>query len=321
MMTGLAVLAAQALLATPPRVPAFHRVHAGAMSVQVPIGWQESRITEPNGERTWTFRGANGQLTLTQCPLSYTNLQLLPMVGTGDSSPQSPYESVGIFRSGDEIVADALDAHGTTYDFNLELTPNSHLGSRALYRSWHHPPAATVTDAVKLLKQVQRPGLPYQDEPYPNDVQSFPTRHEGWMLIGGQPGAGQEAFYLFHTQNAGHSWSLERFTDWPGHAPAPADAFPSTAGSVSLLFWNHTDGLIAEAVMGGPRIALYRTRDGGRHWGLATPTTVQTGRPERVRLTRRGPRLILTVKSEAAGPVRVKESLDGGHTWFPVSHA
>lgn len=291
----------------------IHRVNAGRMSVVLPANWSQVSRTTTYGVTTWTFQGNGNQLQLSATPMALNYFQLLPMKGypsgTSASKNHGPYQRETVQSGGTMIIDRVLSAGGTFYRFDLQTGPGGQSLATTILKSWRHPKTATVTDAVDLIRQAA-PGLP-------SYAQSFPNSNDGWILVGGAPATAQEGFYLFQTQNAGKSWTLERYTQWSGCSSTPASCtFLGGAGDPSMVFWNGQDGIITEAMMAVAQIAVYRTEDGGRTWSFALlPLPHQ---PQNAVLTHRGSMLTLTISFFGKRSQLVETSPDGGLNWTPI---
>lgn len=142
---------------------------------------------------------------------------------------------------------------------------------RRISASWNHPPVATV----QWMEKFHHP-KPYE--------QVCPTASNGWILVGGLPGAGHEAYYLFRTINGGQTWSLEQYTSYAaGCRPRARSCFPvGGVGYIDMGFWSPHVGVIVDANHEVPKAIVIRTQDGGKTWSLtktlplATPATEAT---------------------------------------------
>lgn len=282
----------------------WRTVHAGAMAVTIPSGWTaESPSPSPSsGQTTWVFAGSTGEVQLTASPLGSNSDQLLPMVftppGTGYHWGPSPYQ--GQIDLNGSITKEVLSASGTLYSIDVEGGP-----TRRLLASWRHPPIASVTQAVHLMEAAT-----YQ----PSYTTVFANPTDGWILASGQPGAGQEAFYLFRTVNGGKTWSLERYTSPTGCvSQSPSCAFIAGDGWTGTAFWSGEDGIIVNASYLVAKAFIIRTTNGGQTWAAQTillPASATGGHL-------RDQRGVLTLTLDQPGghsPVTL-ESTDGGMAW------
>jgi photosystem II stability/assembly factor-like uncharacterized protein len=81
----------------------------------------------------------------------------------------------------------------------------------------------------------------------------------GWMLCGGQPGAGNEAKSVYRTADGGRTWS--ELTSTPMTGRLPRGGIGSLGYPVGISFARNGFGLMWES-----RGTLYVTRDGGKTW-------------------------------------------------------
>lgn len=143
---------------------------------------------------------------------------------------------------------------------------------------------------------------------------AFAGTDEAWLAVT-SPGA----VTVFHTTNAGRSWS-----------PAVVRAQPDLGGimaAVGISFPTPQDGWLLTNVggtaLGTEEIELYRTRDGGGSWELADAAThgqdSPTGLPEGGIKTGMGfagdGRGWLTGYRGSEAPLWLYETADGGGTW------
>lgn len=106
------------------------------------------------------------------------------------------------------------------------------------------------------------PGSPVGFEGREEEV-FFLTTQQGWLLVGGQPGAGNQAKELFRTSDGGTTW-----VHASGSLQHPGIYVPgelSSGGYVGrMVFTSSNEGSID---MG--RYGILHTVDGGHTWGLA----------------------------------------------------
>lgn len=127
----------------------------------------------------------------------------------------------------------------------------------------------TVSDAVLLadgLFVTRDGGITWQTRPKtPPTFEGieetfFLTTQQGWLLVGGQPGAGSQAKELFKTTDGGMTWvhasgSLEH----PGeYVPGDLSSFGYVG---SVLFTSSAEGWITLG-----RVGILRSTDGGATW-------------------------------------------------------
>ena len=88
----------------------------------------------------------------------------------------------------------------------------------------------------------------------------FTTVVEGWLLCGGQPGAGHQLKAVFRTHDGGRSWRMVMSTGWrPGGASSPG-AIPDAG---------YASGIAAaggRAWIWQDRFRSYTSVDGGHRW-------------------------------------------------------
>ncbi len=201
------------------------------------------------------------------------------------------------------LTRDVLSPSGTLYSIDVEGGP-----TRRILASWRHPPVATVTQAVHLMENATvNQGVAHYTPVFVNAA-------DGWILQGGEPGAGQEAFYLFHTVNGGETWSLERYTSPVGcPSESPTCVFIGGDGYTGMTFWSREDGVIVDASYLVPQAVIIRTGDGGQTWAAQTiplPEAAIGGR-----LVDKHGMLTLTLDEPGGhGPVTFA-STDGGTSW------
>lgn len=134
---------------------------------------------------------------------------------------------------------------------------------------------------------------------------TFRTAEEGWLACVAPPGASRDSLDLYHTADAGQSWTrLTRLTTASASPPTPDQAEAPPLPSFS--FSSPTDGLLATG--GGE---LFRTDDGGRTW----QRLVQADEP------------LLQIEFTDArhgwllGQQSIWRTVDGGKTWQKSSVA
>lgn len=81
----------------------------------------------------------------------------------------------------------------------------------------------------------------------------------GWMLCGGQPGAGNQAKAVFRTADGGRTW--RRLTSSPMTGPVQRGGISSLGYAAGISVAPNGFGLLWES-----RGTLYVTRDGGKTW-------------------------------------------------------
>ncbi len=95
-------------------------------------------------------------------------------------------------------------------------------------------------------------------------VIDFLNSHIGWLLSGGEPGAGSQSKTLYYTTNGGHTWAvIARSAQMGGGSSGSSSATTlSTGGYVEdLHFVTAHVGFMAT-----DRGGIYRTIDGGHRW-------------------------------------------------------
>jgi photosystem II stability/assembly factor-like uncharacterized protein len=134
---------------------------------------------------------------------------------------------------------------------------------------------------------------------------SFRTAEEGWLLIGGQPGAGSQAKELFGTTDGGRTW-----THLSG---GPAEMSPGYAGSP--VFTSAEDGWMALA-----HVALIHSTDGGKTWTPALSASDDRGDPQsavQFTDTQHG-WTVLNYYQDFQARQALWSTSDGGATWQQV---
>lgn len=132
----------------------------------------------------------------------------------------------------------------------------------------------------------------------------FRTPQQGWLLVGGQPGAGSEAKELFGTVDGGMTW-----THLLG---GPADMSPGYVGP--LLFTSDQEGWLALA-----HVALLHTTDGGKHWTASLSAADDRGDPSTaVQFTDGQHGWTMTRYYLADRRQALWSTQDGGATWQQV---
>lgn len=109
-------------------------------------------------------------------------------------------------------------------------------------------------------------GRTWQDlpDPAPGDFWQqvfFRSATEGWLLSGGEPGAGQQLKTLFHTTDGGRTWSRVAGPSFAATSYASGLGLPTSGYVGQLVFSTAADGWISS-----PRGGLLHTDDGGRGW-------------------------------------------------------
>lgn len=134
---------------------------------------------------------------------------------------------------------------------------------------------------------------------------SFTSATSGWLLCGGQPGAGMQGKSLLHSTDGGMSWQQVAQARGPGEEDRVSN-LPSGGYVSELYFLDEQHGWISLAR--GPVIA---TTDGGQTWkgtggieiDAATPFTLRFFTPDDgLLLLRRG---------------GIHATTDGGRNWTP----
>ncbi|PSR35075.1 MAG: hypothetical protein C7B46_02660 [Sulfobacillus benefaciens] len=289
----------------------WRTVHAALMSVTIPSSWTAVSPSSSYGQTTWTFRGLDGEVQLTASSLTSNFFQLLPMVftppGTGLHWGPSLYQDqIGLSGS---ITKEVLCSSGTLYSIDVEGGP-----AHRILASWRHPSVATVTEAIHLMEK------PTVNQGFPDYTKVFANAADGWILAGGEPGAGQEAFYLFQTVDGGKIWSLERYTS-PTGCPSQSRSCTFIAGDgwIDMAFWSPKDGIIVNASYEVPQVVIIRTHDGGTTWAALTiplPACATGGQ-----IQDKGGVLTLTLNQPVGHTPVTLVSADGGASWSNAKHA
>ena len=101
----------------------------------------------------------------------------------------------------------------------------------------------------------------------------FLTPEKGWLLVGGQPSAGNQPKELFSTTDGGMTW-----THLSGSLSRPlsgGEGELGTAGYIgTLIFTSDQEGWLALA-----HVALMHTTDGGKHWTASLSAAEDRGDP------------------------------------------
>jgi len=261
---------------------------------------------------TWIFKGLDGQVQLSAQSGRMNAFQLLSMVpvfpGTGVRPGPTVYQDS--LRLSGSITYQVLSPSGTVYAIEVDLRPSATTLASQILGSWRHPPVATVTQAVYLMQKNRAPEI----------QESSPNLSDAWILAGGAPAAGQEAYYLFRTVDGGNRWSLERYTSasWCP-SEAPQCEFVAGAGYRRMLFWNSNDGVIASASSLVDSAVILRTQNGGETW---TPTRINLATAANgLRLTDIQGVLLLRVSQWNDHPPVVPQSINSGQSWILVPFA
>lgn len=93
----------------------------------------------------------------------------------------------------------------------------------------------------------------------------FLDASSGWILVEGQPGAGQATWALFGTRDGGTTWARLAAT---GTTPT----FPTGNVALAWTFTSAEDGWIVDvnANASPQKVFVYRTTDGGSSWTAAS---------------------------------------------------
>lgn len=254
--------------------PIFRVVHLLGMSVTIPSRWHVANTVTQNGVTTSSIDGRFSTLQLARSPLLTPNFeQLIPMVPVGTESYTrvfSPYSVLSVTADGTDFDAQILSARGTLYTFNLEINPNEKSQGQRIYASWHHPMSASLTQIAHLMREQYIPGLAPGLEPEPEGyMREFVNRSTGWILLAGEPGTAQQAYYLLGTSNGGRQWSLLKTTNMRCSAKDSPCTFLGGAGSVAMQWINGNDGVLANAYMATADVGIFRTQDGGHLWSYS----------------------------------------------------
>ncbi|MCL4509371.1 MAG: hypothetical protein M1296_07590 [Chloroflexi bacterium] len=133
----------------------------------------------------------------------------------------------------------------------------------------------------------------------------FRTSREGWLLIGGQPGAGNQEKKLFFTSNGGESWTERAQTPLLGQQGIRQPGGLLMGGYVGQVFFSTA----AQGWIASPRGGLLHSSDGGRHWSAVA---LDRGRSfEQVHF----------LNVQLGWALRLRKlwvTRDGGNVWQPV---
>ena len=281
-----------------------HTITVHGAWVTVPASWTVSPASTQFGVTTVNAHGAPGHVSLRVSPLRAYADQLLPgdtSVGIGPPTRQPTlYEEIWRQAAGRTVIEQLLSPRGTLYVLTAHGTPAL---VQSLLAHWHHPPVATVTDAVHLMQHSAM-----------TDASASQWHQDAWELVGGPVGAGQQPYYLFHSTNGGQSWGLERQTIWGTTSAlgATPNTFLNSAGIARIHFWSAQDGVIAEAFEEGAFVGVYRTTNGGHTWKFSRIPLPNL--PTAETLHGVGPILTLTVQVPGY-PTTVERSRNGGLAW------
>ena len=88
---------------------------------------------------------------------------------------------------------------------------------------------------------------------------SFVSPNQGFLVMGSQPGAGEQGKYLYQTLDGGRNWSLVTATEF--NAAGPQNGLPGGGYIASLNFLNAKVGWLSES-----RGLTYLTTNGGYTW-------------------------------------------------------
>lgn len=136
-----------------------------------------------------------------------------------------------------------------------------------------HPTATDGWVAASLGAPSQPPLIASHDsgrawQPLPNPGPGFEQRvffrdaKQGWLLAGGEPGAGAQMKELFGTVDGGHTWTKLAWTGGFGQPGSVGTGGLPAGGYVGqVVFPTAQDGWIAS-----PRGALLHSADGGKTW-------------------------------------------------------
>ncbi len=281
------------------------------MSVTIPGSWTAASPSPSYGQTTWTFEGLGGEVQLTASALAFNSFQLLPMVftppGTGlHRGPTAYQDQLDVAGS---VTRDVLSRAGTLYSIAIDGGP-----TRRILASWHHPPVATVTQAVHLMEQST------VNQGAPEYTKVFANAADGWILAGGEPAASQEAYYLFRTVNGGKTWALERYTA-PAGCPTqvPSRTFIAGDGWAGMAFWSADEGIIVNASAVVAQAVIIRTRNGGQTWTTQTISLPASATGGHIR-NQHGILTLTLDQPQGARPVTLK-STDDGTTWTHTTDA
>ena len=135
---------------------------------------------------------------------------------------------------------------------------------------------------------------------------SFISPDQGWLIIGSQPGAGQQIKKFYETLDGGNTWNEISSTSLP---PREDDGLPSSGYVSDLYFLNEKQGWLTES-----RGQLFVTMDGGKNWTLVDNHPVREwsmAKPFFVNLMEG-----YVLNSESGTTLLVTK--DGGLNWNPV---
>lgn len=147
--------------------------------------------------------------------------------------------------------------------------------------------------------------------PWP-DPFSFISHETGWIMCGGEPGAGFELKSLFHTDDGGRSWQEISQTApvGAGDGSGAPTGLPRDAYVSDISFVDAQHGWLAE-----DRGSLLQTADGGHTWApVSGLVSLLTGEDFEHSVQFVSPALGFLVGSPRGLPV-LRETQDGGTTW------
>lgn len=137
---------------------------------------------------------------------------------------------------------------------------------------------------------------------------SFVDAASGWMLCGGQPGAGQQGKWLFRTLDGGRTWTNLTSTPSEGAPPGQPGGLPAGGYVADLFFLDAAHGWFSLN-----RGGLWSTADGGSTWTQARGLSGADSLPA-VRFV--SPEKGFMIQEQ--GTRGLLATLDGGATWVPL---
>lgn len=135
----------------------------------------------------------------------------------------------------------------------------------------------------------------------------FITPNQGWLMIGSQPGAGNQGKTIYKTIDGGESWSKIASASMP---PNKSDGLPIGGYVSDLFFFNDEHGWFTES-----RGEIYVTTDGGNTWKMVDkhPTKEWFMSKPFFENSKEG----YVLSSESGNP-SLLGTKDGGETWEPI---
>ncbi|MCL4520357.1 MAG: hypothetical protein M1415_02015 [Firmicutes bacterium] len=234
--------------------------HVLGMRVAVPSAWHKRVTRYSNGKGVALFSGPLGgslELAVT-LPLGGAQ-SWAPLVGyTADNlTGFHPYEAVFRQQTSHHItyVAQVIVSGGSDVSLSLQVPRQDAALAARIYESWRHSPRLTPSMAVHRMEHMKTS----------NSASMLPNG-EAWYLAGGSHNGVLQAWYLFHTEDAGKRWRLLNYTNKPQRCTDRTCFFPNRATPASIRFLSTRVGVIAQPAAYGHSVFIYRSTDGGQSW-------------------------------------------------------